>query len=166
MRWFLLMLALVGPVNAQETVIAAGTIRGSSLIGPADVAVVDGATPGALSDMSQAIGMEARINLYPGRPIRPGDLWSDDPADPAYNLKVRAPHPFSHEHLRRADPLYDIVLLTDWNWPDAVQGHGSAIFLHQWRRPGFPTAGCVAFRRDHLRRIATMIAPGARLVVR
>jgi flagella basal body P-ring formation protein FlgA len=62
------------PVAAQETVIAAGTIRGTSLIGPADVATVEGETPGALSDMAEAVGMEARINLYPGRPIRPGDL--------------------------------------------------------------------------------------------
>ena len=128
----------------------------------------DGATPSGvhrITGMLYRPDRMARPNAW-ALPIRPGDLWSDDPADPAYNLKVRAPHPFSHEHLRRADPLYDIVLLTDWNWPDAVQGHGSAIFLHQWRRPGFPTAGCVAFRRDHLRRIATMIAPGARLVVR
>ena len=99
-------------------------------------------------------------------PIRPGDLWSDDVGDPDYNLMVRAPHGFSHEHLRRADPLYDVVLLTDWNWPYAVKGRGSAIFLHQWRRPGFPTEGCVAFRRDHLRRICGLIQPGTRLIVR
>lgn len=74
MRWILLMLALASPVCAQETVIAAGTIRGATLIGPADVAVIEGETPGALTDISYAIGMEARINLYPGRPIRPGDL--------------------------------------------------------------------------------------------
>ncbi|GAB5448932.1 flagellar basal body P-ring formation chaperone FlgA [Gymnodinialimonas sp.] len=74
MRWLLVMLALASPAAAQETVIAAGTIRGSTMIGPADVAVIEGATPGALSDMAQAIGMEARVNLYPGRPIRPGDL--------------------------------------------------------------------------------------------
>ena len=74
MRLLLLVLILTGPVHAQETVIAAGTIRGTSLIGPADVAVIEGETPGALSEISQAIGMEARINLYPGRPIRSGDL--------------------------------------------------------------------------------------------
>lgn len=74
MRWFVLLLALAGPAASQETVIAAGTIRGATLIGPADVAVIEGATPGALSDITQAIGMEARVNLYPGRPVRPGDL--------------------------------------------------------------------------------------------
>jgi flagella basal body P-ring formation protein FlgA len=74
MRWFLLSLALATSASAQETVIAAGTIRGSAMIGPADVALIAGETPGALSDMADAVGMEARINLYPGRPIRPGDL--------------------------------------------------------------------------------------------
>lgn len=74
MRWLVFALVLASPAASQETVIAAGTIRGSTMIGPADVAVIEGATPGALSDMSHAIGMEARVNLYPGRPIRPGDL--------------------------------------------------------------------------------------------
>lgn len=100
-----------------------------------------------------------------GRAQGAGDLWSDDGADPAYNHLVRAPHPFSHERLCRADPLYDIVLITDWNWPDAKPGRGSAIFLHQWRKPRHPTEGCIAFRRDHLRWIARRIVPGSRVIV-
>ncbi|MCV6586652.1 MAG: L,D-transpeptidase family protein, partial [Marinibacterium sp.] len=42
---------------------------------------------------------------------------------------------------------------------------GSAIFLHQWRRPGYPTEGCIAFRRDHLRWIVQRLRPGTRLIV-
>lgn len=103
------------------------------------------------------------------RPIGPRDLWSDDPALPDYNQPVRAPYPGSHEALRRADPLYDLVLVTDWNRVEAgtgaVPGRGSCIFVHQWRRLGFPTAGCVALRRDHLRHIAAWLEPGARLIV-
>ncbi len=99
------------------------------------------------------------------RPIGPTDLWSDDMSDRGYNSLVSAPYAFSHEKLRRADPLYDLVLITDWNWPNAVPGSGSAIFVHQWRRPGFPTEGCVAFRRDHLHWIARRIAPGTRLII-
>lgn len=99
-------------------------------------------------------------------PIGPMDLWSDDPEDSDYNQMVRAPHGFSHEALRRADPLYDLVLLTDWNWPHAVPGRGSAIFLHRWRRMGYPTAGCVAFAPRDLRWIASRITPGTRLIVR
>lgn len=98
--------------------------------------------------------------------IGPGDLWSDDPNDPDYNHLVRAPHRFSHEHLRRADPMYDLVLITDWNWPNSVPGRGSAIFVHQWRRPGAPTAGCVAFARPDLRWIAERVVAGTRLLIR
>lgn len=99
-------------------------------------------------------------------PIGPADLWSDDPEDPHYNGFVRAPHGYSHERLRRADPLYDMVVLTDWNWPDAVPGRGSAIFLHIWRRAHVRTEGCLAFRRDHLAWIARRIGYGTRVVIR
>ena len=99
------------------------------------------------------------------RPILPGDLWSDDSGDVAYNHMVRAPYASSHECLRRADPLYDIVLVTDWNWPEATPGRGSAIFIHQWRRPGYPTEGCIALRRDHLAWLAARISPDTRLIV-
>lgn len=99
-------------------------------------------------------------------PIGPLDLWSDDPEDASYNLMVRAPYPASHEALRRADPLYDIVLLTDWNWPHPIKGRGSAIFIHQWRRPGFATEGCIALKRADLHGIAKRINPGANLIIR
>lgn len=99
-------------------------------------------------------------------PIRFGDLWSDDARDPDYNHMVAAPHAFGHERLRRADPLYDLILVTDWNWPEAEPGRGSAIFLHRWRRPGAPTAGCVAMAAPDLLWVAQRITPRTRLVVR
>jgi L,D-peptidoglycan transpeptidase YkuD (ErfK/YbiS/YcfS/YnhG family) len=99
-------------------------------------------------------------------PIGPLDLWSDDPRDEDYNLMVRAPHAFSHERLRRSDPMYDLVILTDWNWPYADPGRGSAIFIHQWRLPGSPTAGCVALSRRDLHWIAPRITYQTRLVIR
>jgi len=127
----------------------------------------DGATP---AGVHRIVGMLYRPDRLArptdwALPIRPGDLWSDDMGDIDYNQMVRAPYPHSHEALRRADPLYDLVILTDWNWPYAVKGRGSAIFLHQQRRKGFPTEGCIAFRRDHLQRIARLIGYETRLIV-
>lgn len=99
------------------------------------------------------------------RPILPGDLWCDAWDQPDYNHAVRAPFTPSHEDMRRPDPLYDLVLITDWNWPNAQPGKGSAIFLHEWRRPGYPTAGCIAFSRQDLIWLAQRVQPGAKLVV-
>ena len=127
----------------------------------------DGATP---SGTHRIVGMLYRPDRMArptnwALPIGPGDLWSDDVTHEDYNMMVRAPYPHSHEVLRRADPLYDLILLTDWNWPYAVKGRGSAIFLHQQRRPGFPTEGCIAFSRDNLHRIAPLITLQTRLIV-
>lgn len=99
------------------------------------------------------------------RPIRNGDLWSDDPKDPDYNHLVKTPHGFGHEQLRRADPLYDLVLLTDWNWPNAIAGKGSAIFIHRWRKSGHPTEGCIGLRPKDLDWIVRLVSFGTMLVV-
>ncbi len=127
----------------------------------------DGATP---------VGRHKIMGLYyrPDRmrvptswamPILPRDLWSDDVADSAYNHLVKAPHAYSHEKMRRADPLYDMVLITDWNWPIATPHKGSAIFLHVWRKARHPTEGCVAFSKSNLAWIIQHLTPDSHLVV-
>lgn len=98
-------------------------------------------------------------------PIGLNDLWSDASGDEDYNQLVQAPYAPSHEKMRRADPMYDLVLITDWNWPFATPGKGSAIFVHQWRRPHGPTAGCVGLARQDLLAIARRIEPGTRLII-
>ena len=128
----------------------------------------DGATPAGIHRFTGLLYRPDRL-MPPADwalPLGPPDLWSDDPQDIDYNWHVRAPHSFSHERLTRPDPMYDAILLTDWNWPDAVPGRGSAIFVHIWRRPGHPTAGCVAFARADLLWIAARIRHHSRLIVR
>jgi L,D-peptidoglycan transpeptidase YkuD (ErfK/YbiS/YcfS/YnhG family) len=128
----------------------------------------DGATP---AGVHRIVGMLYRPDRMArpadwALPIGPLDLWSDDVRDPDYNLMVRAPHGFSHEDLRRADPQYDLVLITDWNWPYSVPGRGSAIFVHRWRRACAPTAGCVALAAQDLLWIAQRLRHQSRLIVR
>ncbi|MCC1480996.1 L,D-transpeptidase family protein [Roseibaca sp. Y0-43] len=127
----------------------------------------DGATP---VGVHRLVGMLYRPDRMArpadwALPIGPRDLWSDDPRHEDYNLMVRAPYPHSHERLRRADPMYDLVIITDWNWPRAERGRGSAIFIHQWRGPGQPTAGCIGLSRADLRAIAPRIRYQTRLIV-
>jgi len=128
----------------------------------------DGATP---VGTHRIVGMYYRPDRLPppvswAIPIGPRDLWCDDPAMAAYNHAVTAPFDGSHERMYRADPLYDLILVTDWNWPIARPGEGSAIFIHQWRRPGYPTEGCVALKRSDLHSIAARLTPRSRLIVR
>ena len=128
----------------------------------------DGGTPYGIHRITGMLYRPDRMACPTGWavPIGPGDLWSDDPKADDYNTMVRAPYGFSHEVLRRPDPLYDLVILTDWNWPYAVPGRGSAIFIHQWRRPGAPTEGCIAFPRWALHQIAQRIRHKTRLIVK
>lgn len=126
----------------------------------------DGATPAGVMRITGMLYRADRVARPAAwaRRIGPGDLWSDDVADPDYNRPVRAPHRHSHERLRRGDRLYDLVLVSDWN-AAGVAAAGSAIFLHRWRRPGVPTAGCIAMAPAHLAWLARRIAPGTRVVV-
>lgn len=95
------------------------------------------------------------------------DKWSDDPQDPNYNQRVCAvDYPFTHERLRRSDPLYDVFGVLNFNWPDAVPGKGSAIFLHVWRKPRHPTEGCVAFAQKDLISIFLNWSDRSRVVIR
>lgn len=127
----------------------------------------DGATP---KGCHHIVGLLYRPDRLPqpsrwAEKITPGDLWSDAPNQPEYNQLTKAPYAHSHERLRRADPLYDLILITNWNWPHARPGYGSAIFIHQWRRARFPTEGCIALRRDHLIQLCQQITRGTRLIV-
>lgn len=128
----------------------------------------DGATPAGLHRIAGLLYRADRIAAPApwARPIGPRDLWSDDPSDPLYNGLVTAPHAFSHERLRRADRLYDLVMVIDWNMAPARPGAGSAIFIHRWRRPGYPTEGCIAMAPGDLRAVAAICPPGTALRIR
>ncbi len=132
----------------------------------------DGATPVGIHRIVGASYRADRVAItcgaapFPVKATRHGDIWSDDNADPAYNHGLHSPnHPWSHERMWRGDPLYDFVLMTDWNWPDAVPGKGSAIFIHRWRKPGHPTEGCVGFDPLTLQWIAGRLTARSRLIV-
>ena len=78
MRALTLIAAIIAPLTGvpatADTVIAARTIRAQTLIGPQDVSIKDVDVPGAITDANAVVGQEARVALYAGRPIRPGDV--------------------------------------------------------------------------------------------
>ena len=103
--------------------------------------------------------------LLPVRAIRDHDGWCDDPADSNYNRLIRLPSRRSAEGLKRADPLYDLVLVLGYNDVPRVRGRGSAIFVHL-ARPGFtPTEGCIALSRRDLTMLLARLSPRSAIVV-
>jgi L,D-peptidoglycan transpeptidase YkuD (ErfK/YbiS/YcfS/YnhG family) len=126
----------------------------------------DGVTPAGTHRVLAVLGRPDRGAPGYAAPIGLRAGWSDDPGDPAYNRPVLRPHRFSHETLRRADGQYDLLAVTDWNADPVTPGAGSAIFLHAWRRPRHPTAGCIAFAPRDLAWILARWTPRSRVVVR
>jgi L,D-peptidoglycan transpeptidase YkuD (ErfK/YbiS/YcfS/YnhG family) len=80
--------------------------------------------------------------------------------DSAYNQFVTLPYRASAENLYRHDHRYDYILVTDYNYPDAIPHKGSAIFIHIMHDDKTPTAGCIAFRESDLKRIITSLQVG------
>ncbi|MFT7593168.1 MAG: flagella basal body P-ring formation protein FlgA [Paracoccaceae bacterium] len=60
-------------VNA-DIVVPARTIRAKEIITAQDLILKHVDVAGALSDPADLVGQEARITLYPGRPVRMGDV--------------------------------------------------------------------------------------------
>ncbi|UXX82283.1 flagellar basal body P-ring formation chaperone FlgA [Roseovarius pelagicus] len=74
MRIPLVLWLLYASPACADTIVATRTIRAQTLITAQDIVAKDADIVGAISDASAIIGQEARVALYPGRPIRPGDI--------------------------------------------------------------------------------------------
>ncbi|MFV0360851.1 flagellar basal body P-ring formation chaperone FlgA [Tropicimonas sp.] len=71
----LICAAMLAPgIGISDTLVASQTVRSKTILTEADLAVLPDEVVGALSDPRDAIGMEARVALYAGRPIRPSDV--------------------------------------------------------------------------------------------
>ena len=129
----------------------------------------DGATPAApmraLWGYYRPDKMARPFCRVPLRPLTRELAWCDEAASPRYNRPASLPLTDSHEEMWRRDGLYDVVFVLDWNMTPRRAGRGSAIFLH-CAKPGLPpTLGCVALRRDDMRRLLPRLSRGFRVMV-
>ena len=143
-------------------VVGAGGVREDKVEG-------DGATPAGTYPLRHLYFRNDRLVLpkvrLPARAIGEHDGWCDDPRSPAYNRLVRIPNEWSHEKMWREDGLYDLLVVVGYN-DDPPEGEwGSAIFLHIARDDMSPTHGCVAFAREDLLELVTLIGPETKLNV-
>lgn len=65
--------SLAGPAGAQ-TIVATHTIRSQAILTARDVELIEQNIVGAYISADEVIGMEARVVLYAGRPIRMDDI--------------------------------------------------------------------------------------------
>ena len=100
------------------------------------------------------------VTKMPYRQATEQDAWIDDTASPRYNQWVRGiPATESHEKMRRTDDLYKLGIVIGYNTAPIVPGFGSAIFMHIWKGPGKPTAGCIAMSAPDIEKIIAWLDP-------
>ena len=126
----------------------------------------DGITPEGTWRLMFCMARSDRLRINVKHKINIRDVWSDDPLDPKYNHLRKHNNRFNCERLWRPDPVYNLIGVTNFNWPTAVPGTGSAIFLHTWRKPRHPTEGCIAFALKDLSMIFRLWEPRSKLIIK
>lgn len=135
---------------------------GEHLAGPPDGFAMkqegDGCSPAGSFQIPFAFGCaESAGDLkLPYRAVTPTMSGVDDVASSFYNQIVDtsevAKDWTSDETMLRADGLYRWGAFVAHN-PQNKPGAGSCIFLHLWRGPGLPTAGCTAMAEEDMLRL-------------
>lgn len=69
MKCLAFILCLYGSSGLAETVVASRTLQAKTVLSEGDMRVVDGVVSGAVTDPAMALGLEAKVTLYEGRPI-------------------------------------------------------------------------------------------------
>lgn len=118
----------------------------------------DGKTPVGIYPILFAYGYapieEVPAMKVPYLPVTKQMRCVDDPKSKHYNKLVdldEIAHPYwdSAEEMYRDDDLYKWGLVMDYNFTQVKQGAGSCVFVHLWRSPESPTAGCTAMTEEN-----------------
>jgi len=126
----------------------------------------DGKAPAGIFSISSAFGYADNdsIRAFPYLKIASGLECVDDPLSSSYNTILDAStHPKdwnSSETMLRPDGLYAAGAVVEHNGDPVSPGRGSCIFLHIWRGPDKPTAGCTAMEEGALRSLLSRLDVG------
>ena len=103
--------------------------------------------------------------LIPSSSISENDGWCDDISNEFYNQFIKFPFKGSAERLYRADDLYDLVCVLNYNTDPIIPGKGSAIFLHVAKNNFLHTEGCIALQKDVLIRLSINIDKDSKIII-
>ena len=91
--------------------------------------------------------------------------WCDDPKSKRYNQLIYYPFRYNSEKLYRRDNIYDIIVVLDFNMRPIIKNKGSAIFLHVAKKNVSTTKGCIAIKKNELKKLLGLINSRTRLSV-
>lgn len=128
----------------------------------------DGCSPAGVFRLPFAFGeeMHGEFLRLPYVSLTSSHFGVDDEKSGYYNQVVDASSVTvtrdwdSAETMLRPDGLYRLGAMVAHN-PVNLPHAGSCIFLHLWRGPGQPTAGCTAMAEDDLKRVLSWLDPAA-----
>lgn len=132
----------------------------------------DGATPTGMYPVRRLMrrmdgraGQSAVQTGLPASAILASHGWCDAPDHAAYNRPVRRPFHYSHEQMRRADHLYDLVLAIGHNDAPPRAARGSAVFVHLAQPDFAGTEGCIALQHPDFLWMLKRLRPGDRFLI-
>jgi L,D-peptidoglycan transpeptidase YkuD (ErfK/YbiS/YcfS/YnhG family) len=91
--------------------------------------------------------------------------WCDDPNNKSYNQLINLPTNCKYEKLYRKDNVYDLVIVLDYNIKPTIKNKGSAIFIHVARQDYKKTAGCIALKKNHLKKLIKTIKKNTKVII-
>ncbi len=71
---FLLAAGLAAEPALAASVATVRPVRAGNVIAESDLEVLEDTVPGTLAAIAEAVGKEAKVTLYPGRPIQPSQI--------------------------------------------------------------------------------------------
>lgn len=106
-------------------------------------------TPAGLYPIGAAFGTQPLALKMDYKYITADDKFIDDINNKGYNSWVSgSTDAKSYESMLIEPYAYGAVI--NYNTNPTVSGKGSAIFIHLWRSPNSPTAGCIALEKKNL----------------
>lgn len=109
-------------------------------------------TPAGLYPIGVAFGMHPLALKMDYKYITADDKFIDDVSHNDYNSWISVPTDAKSYESMFIEP-YNYGAVINYNMNPAIRGAGSAIFIHLWRSPNSPTAGCIALDKKHLLRM-------------
>ena len=91
--------------------------------------------------------------------------WCDDPKSNFYNKLVKLPFKGGYEKLYRADNIYDLLIVLNYNTNPIIKNKGSAVFIHVARKDFSNTAGCIALTKKDLLILLANIKKNTRIKI-